>query len=218
MGTMHDLSHKLEPGMTVTPGLPPPRFERVWRIPEQMANVTYYSFSSHLGTHMDAPLHYYADGASLDELDFRRFKGDGFVVPIPGTPRRPITVDDLAPYRDDLAAARFALLSTGWARHFGTPEYREHPYLEVDAAQLLVEIGITCVILDTMTPDLPLAANPDRKNGPVHSTLLGNDVLIVENAASMADVEGRRVTVMAFPMRIERSDGAPIRLVVETHD
>ena len=61
MGTMHDLSHKLGPEMTVTPGLPPPKFEQVWRIPEQMANVTYYSFSSHIGTHMDAPLHF-ADG------------------------------------------------------------------------------------------------------------------------------------------------------------
>src|SRR3954452_24173723 len=109
MGTMHDLSHKLGPGMTVTPGLPPPKFERIWEIPEQMANVTYYSFSSHLGTHMDAPQHYYADGASLDELDFRRFKGDGFVVPIPGTPRRPIVVGDLEPDPDDLAAAPVAL-------------------------------------------------------------------------------------------------------------
>jgi kynurenine formamidase len=218
MPTLHDLTHKLAPGMTVSPGLPPPRFEQVWRIPEQMANVSYWSFSSHLGTHMDAPLHYFADGASLDELDFRRFKGDGFVVPIAGTPRRTITVDDLAPYNDDLGTAEFALLSTGWARHFGTPEYREHPYLTVEAAQKLVALDITCVILDTMTPDLPLAANPDRKDGPVHSTFLGNDVLIVENAASMAAIEGRRVTVMAFPLAIDRSDGAPVRLVVETQD
>ena len=163
-------------------------------------------------------MHYFADGAALDDMDFRRFKGDGFVVPIPGTARRPITLDDLAPYRDELAASQFALLSTGWARHFGTPEYREHPYLMVEVAQELVDLGITCVILDTMTPDLPLAANPDRKDGPVHSTLLGNDVLIVENAASMQAVEGKRVTVMAFPMHIDRSDGAPIRLVVETPD
>jgi kynurenine formamidase len=216
VGTLHDLSHKLSPSLPTTPGMPAARFDEVWRVPERMANVTLYSFSSHFGTHMDAPRHYYNEGASLDEYDVSRFRGPGFVVPVAGARETEITPAEIAPYRDEIAEAPFVLLSTGWAHHFGTEEYRRHPYLAVETAEELLALGVRCVILDVMTPDKPLSVDPTRSDGPVHRVLLGNDVLIVENAAPMAAVEGKRVEVMVFPIAIEDSNGAPVRLVVET--
>jgi kynurenine formamidase len=180
-----------------------------------MANVTYYSFSSHFGTHIDAPRHYFADRESLDQLPIARFRGRGFVVPLEGRRECEITPEHLAPFRDEIARAPFVLLSSRWADHFGADEYRRHPYLGTAAAELLVEFGATCVILDVMTPDLPLSVNPDRNDSPVHRILLGNGVLIVENAASMRAIEGMHVDVLAFPIAIEEADGAPVRLVVE---
>lgn len=216
MTALHDLSQRFSPDMTVPPGLPEPRFEPLRRVPEHRSNVTEYSFSSHLGTHMDAPFHYFVERAHLDEIELDRFRGAGFVVPIERQALEEVTVQDLAPYREQLRDTPFALLSSGWAKHYGTAEYFNHPFLSEEAAQELVDLGVSCVILDVMTPDAAIPVRPENHDGPVHRILLGNDVLIVENAASMAGLEGRRVDVLAFPVAIRASDGAPVRLVVET--
>jgi kynurenine formamidase len=215
MTTLHDLSQKLSPDMSVPPGLPQPRFEPLRRVPQFRSNVTHYSFSSHVGTHMDAPFHYFVERAHLDEIELDRFRGPGFVVPIRRHQLEQVTVDDIAPYREQLRDTSFVLLSSGWARHYGTAEYFNHPFLSEEVAQELVDLGVSCVILDVMTPDAALPVRPENHDGPVHRILLGNDVLIVENAASMTHLEGRQVNVLAFPVAIQQSDGAPVRLVVE---
>jgi arylformamidase len=202
--------------MSVPPGLPQPTFETLKRVGEHRSNVTQYSFSSHMGTHMDAPFHYFAERAHLDEIDVNRFRGAGFVVPIRRERLAAISPDDFSQYRDQMRGASFVLLSTGWAKHFGTDEYLNHPYLSEDAAQELVDLDIGCLILDTLTPDAAIPVRPADHTGPVHQILLGNDVLIVENAAAMTGLEGRRVEVFAFPIAIAKSDGAPVRIVVDS--
>src|SRR4051812_43797529 len=123
MGRLHDLSQRFSPTMSYPPALAAPTFERIMRVPEHKSHVSHYSFSSHVGTHMDAPFHYYPAKPFLDQVELERFRGAGFVVPFRKERLSQITPDDLAPYREQIAAAPFALLSTGWAQHFGTEEY-----------------------------------------------------------------------------------------------
>jgi arylformamidase len=180
--------------------------------------MTEYTFGSHTGTHMDAPFHYFPDSPHLDEIDLHRFRGDGFVVPMRKAPLTAVTPEDIAPYREQIRGLPFVLLSFDWARHFGTSEYFNHPYLGEEAAEYLVSLGVGCIVLDTLTPDAAIPVRPDHHIGPIHRILLGNDVLIVENAASLNAIENRRIVVSAFPMPIRASDGAPVRLVADIED
>jgi arylformamidase len=180
--------------------------------------MTEYTFASHTGTHMDAPFHYFPDAPHLDEIDLRRFTGEGFVVPMRKPALSAVAPEDLAPYHEQIQGLPFVLLSFDWARHFGTSEYFNHPYLGVEAAEYLVSLGVGCVVLDTLTPDAAIPVRPQHHIGPVHRILLGNDVLIVENAASLRALEDSSIAVSAFPMPIRASDGAPVRLVAEIDD
>ncbi len=73
-----------------------------------------------------------------------------------------------------------------------------------DAAHCLVNAGINMVILDT--------PSPDREPFPIHHILLGNDVLIVENATNFSALEGiETFTIHATPAKFEAS-GAPVRV------
>jgi len=47
----------------------------------------------------------------------------------------------------------------------------------------------------------------------VHTTLLGNDTLIIENLTNLAGLVGETVDVAALPTKLADCDGAPIRVV-----
>ncbi|MCL8209261.1 MAG: cyclase family protein [Actinomycetia bacterium] len=210
-----DVSQPYYVGMTVPPGSPPPAFRPVSRIGEQVANVTEFTFRTHMGTHVDAPYHFIATGKRLDQIPIERFTGQGFVVPAPLPPLTPVHREDLAPWADRIRGLDFVLFSFRWASYFGTEEYFRHPYLAEDAAEELVRLGVRCVGVDTYTPDTPVPIRTPEHRGPTHLVLLGHDVLIIENLASLVPVEGRAVRVYAFPLKIRDADGAPARVVVE---
>jgi kynurenine formamidase len=50
---------------------------------------------------------------------------------------------------------------------------------------------------------------------PIHRTLLGNDVLIVENLGDLSSLAGKRVQIWAFPLKITGSDAAHCRVVAQ---
>lgn len=210
---LFDLTQTLNENVTLPPGSAAPVFRVVRSIGVDRSNVTEFQFSSHTGTHMDAPYHYVPGGLHLDEIPIERFTGSGFVVPVHREPLEAITVRDLLPYEESLQGVSFALLSFGWAQYYGTDEYLRHPYVAEDAAKWLLELGIGCIGSDTLTPDVPLSLRGPGYKGPAHVVLLGGNVLIIENLASMRALEGERVEVYAFPAKIRSSDGAPVRVV-----
>ncbi len=215
MTKFRDVSQMFSPSMSIPPGSAAPSFLRLMQAGQgSLASVSEYTFSSHLGTHIDAPAHYFPDQPTLDLLPIDRFAGKGFVVPLRKAPLTKIYASELIPFTAQLEQVQFALLSCGWARHFGTAEYFNHPFLSVEAALLLVQLGIQCLVLDTLTPDQPISLRDANYDAPVHKTLLGAGILILENSASLEWAEGMLVDVFAFPIFIKDSDGAPTRLVL----
>jgi arylformamidase len=60
-----DVSRPLRHGMLVYPGDPPPQIRQA---EVHGLRVTSLRMSAHAGTHMDAPLHFFAGGASIDQI------------------------------------------------------------------------------------------------------------------------------------------------------
>ena len=73
------------------------------------------------------------------------------------------------------------------------------------------------VATNVIVADAPLASG-FRKVSPLHFTLLGNDVLIIENLANLKSVCGRVTYVYAVPIKIEGAYGAPARVLAKELD
>ena len=64
---VYDISVAIQPGLPLWPGDEPLELERVQQIVNgDIANVTKISCSVHVGTHVDAPVHFLKDGKGIE--------------------------------------------------------------------------------------------------------------------------------------------------------
>lgn len=215
MTTSHlvDLTHPLGTDAQRPAILPEPRFERVRSASVDGTNSTIAHLSVHSGTHLDAPLHTLDGGMAIDEIPLERLIGEGVVWAINEAMPRAITVADLEAARPVARHGDRVLLSTGWARHYATPAYRQHPWLSLEAATWLADAGVSLVGIDWPTPEMPPDARPPDFAFDVHHALLDRGVLICENVGDMTELVGSRVELYVLPIPIVGADGAPARVL-----
>lgn len=206
--TFFDLTVPLENGMTFYPGDPEPRFARADVEPPW--TVSELHLGTHTGTHIDAARHYSPDATPIDAYPVARFVLPGVVVAVTGlADDQPITWAMVEPGFAALPAGGAVVLHTGWDRHFGDERCLRHPYLTAEAARGLAGAGVGIVGIDAMNPDSSVQGTTH-----VHETLLGADVLLVENLSGLERLEPGRLYRFAFlPLRLKGLDGSPVRAV-----
>lgn len=208
-----DLSITVDPTVPKMPVLPCPEFERVSEQGEASVQVTRYTLTTHVGTHVDAPSHAIADGDDVDDLAVDRFVATAHVVGVDADPLEAIGVEDVEPALDNLEPGDAVVVRTGWEEYAGTETYHEHPYFTERLAEWLVERGVGIVGMDILTPDMPPSERPEGFTYPVHTTLLNDDVLILENLTNTTELVGKSTTLVVTPIKLADADGAPVRAI-----
>lgn len=209
-----DLSQPFFDGMPHASILDPPAFETVRSVADDGVNVQRYAVPTHVGTHVDAPMHFVEDGETIDELPLERCCGEAVVLDVSGPEPAEITLDDVEGCEGTVTPDDVVLLHTGWGSKYGTEGYDPHPWLSVEVAEWLVEREVKLVGIDAITPELPVPFRPSGwTEHPVHRTLLGGGVLVAEHLANLGPHAGTRIEVQAFPVNIRGGDGAPARIV-----
>lgn len=208
---MRDLSHDLSSGQPY-PGDPPASVTPHATMAEDGYRVAALACSTHSGTHVDAPSHLRADGASLGDFDVSAFRFDARVVDCTDLgDREPIP----APRVPAAPGADLVVFHTGFATRWGDDDYFDHPFLAAETAQRCAEAG--CAVgLDAPSVDpTPTArAGDDEPSGyPAHHALLAAGLPILENLRGLADLP-ERVVVHAYPLPVD-ADGAPARVVAD---
>ena len=179
---------------------------------------------THAGTHVDAPNHTVPDGEAIDKRRVGRFAFDARLVDCrPLEPREAIASGALPEPNALDADVDLLVLRTGWASHWGSDRYRDHPYLTAAAAERCRAAGVG-VGLDAFGPDpTPTAGGgadggstgDDEPDGtPAHDVLLGDSLPIVENLCGLDGLPDR-FRLYAFPLRLRGADGSPVRVVAE---
>lgn len=210
-GDWHELSHCLTEEMSRISLLPPPSFRRIRQLPQDPFNQTEINMVAHVGTHLDAPSHFVADGPTADQVPLERMMGRGVVWRIRKEELGLITVDDLERATPKMEAGDIVLLSTGYAEKFGSKEYDNHLSLTVEAAEWLVQQGAKLIGMDCPTPDLPVHVRSPDFQWPVHQVLLSQGVLIAEHVTNIAAFEEQHIEAMMAGLNIKGSDGMPVR-------
>jgi kynurenine formamidase len=209
-----DLSHPLDDDTPVYPGDPVARFTPATTIDEHGYNVLHVRMGSQTGTHVDAPYHFLADGARIDELPLELFLGPAVVADVRGrAPHAAITWADLAPVAGRLGPGRMLLLHTGWDAHWGTDAYFDHPFLDGDAAERVVAAGVRTVGLDALSLDETVLGGEPAGGFAAHLAVLGAGGVIVENLRGLDAVRSAEPVVSVLPLRLAGADGAPVRAV-----
>jgi kynurenine formamidase len=209
-----DLSHPLDERLQVYPGDPVVRLSATATLDRDGFNLLNVAMGSQSGTHVDAPYHFFAGGARVDELELTMFLGPAVIADVRGKPPHGrITWEDLSPYADRLAPGRILVLHTGWSLYFGTARYFEHPCLEPEAAERILAMGVRTLALDCPSPD-PIRSDRGASGGfPVHRLVLGAGCVIAENLTNLAAVDFADPVVSLLPLSLAGADGAPVRAV-----
>ncbi len=206
--TIHDISVPLRNGMPFFPGDPAPQITRLADHARGDAwTVTHLSFSAHIGTHVDAPLHRIWDGAPVDALDLHTLIGPAYVADLTSLPTEIAAVDlEAAAIPQD--TVRLLLKTRNGALWQREGFQADYVALTDDAADWLIERGIRLVAVDYLSADLDRA-----QEFPVHTKLLGAGIAIVEGVLLDAVTAGRYILV-CLPLRVQDADGAPARAVL----
>lgn len=203
-----DISVGVSPDLPVWPGDPPLELERIASLADgDEANVSRLAVGVHVGTHVDAPLHFLEGGASVDQLDPGTLVGPAQVVELP-------EVDVI----DAAALERAASSVTSQRLLFRTRNSRlwdsldagfQRDFVAIDesGARWLVEREVRLVGVDY------LSVAPWGQAEATHKVLLEAGVVIVEGL-DMRSVEPGQYVLYCLPIKLMGSDGAPARALL----
>ncbi len=204
-----DLTHTICSSMPVYPGTEPPRIEEATSIAKEGFAEKLLTFYSHTGTHMDAPAHLLSGKATLDSFEPSHFVGPATVGDFRNALGATIGLRDLLPLEKGLERGGFLVLHTGWSRFWGEESYfGSYPVLTQEACRWLTRFPLQGVAMDTISVD-PI----DSFELENHRILLGAGMVIVENLTNLEALPESGVTLCCLPLKIEKSDGAPVRAV-----
>lgn len=203
-----DLTHDIKNGMMIYPGDPEIAITEGLTHERDYCHVDQLHLNTHVGTHIDAPLHFLSGGKPISAFSVDFFVRSGVAIDLRHKKAgETITVEDLRSSHLEQGCA--AVLVTGWYRFFGSEEYLKHPYLSKEAAEFLVEQGVSIVAVDFLNVDQTFG---DAWNA--HQVLLGRETLIVENLNNTLVLDFDKSYLFSFlPLKILGTDGSPIRAV-----
>ena len=171
----------------------------------------------HIGTHIDAPVHFLEDTWSIDEVPLDSTIGKGRIIPLTDTrPGSAVTADMVLAAGVDFDDSVIPILHTGWTdRAWGTDRFWEEMiWLDVSVSELMVERGVKAVALDFF-PEAPFwngVFRGDGVPGPNHRMLLGNKTIIIQLLTNIGDIGAEDFTLVGAPLRLEGLDGSPARV------
>jgi arylformamidase len=205
-GEWRDVSVPLRDAMVHWPGDPPVEISRRLSLEAgDPSNLTALSISAHTGTHMDAPLHFIADGDAIDQLPTAAMIGPARVIEI--SDPEAVGADELRAHRPR-RGERLLLRTRNSERRWWEQDFDPgFVHIEPAAAGVLADAGVALVGVDY------LSVGGEQDGAETHRHLLGAGIWIIEGLELTAIAAGD-YELICLPLRIVGSDGAPARALL----
>lgn len=169
-----------------------------------------YLMTAHAGTHVDAPLHFVAKGASIDEVPLSTLIGPARVIDCSPEAH---AIDAAELGKHNWRGAKRILFRTRNSRNSWMidPNFHEDfTYIAPDAAQLLADSGIELVGIDYLSAEkfgAPVAST--------HQILLGRNIPIVEGL-DLREITAGEYDIVILPLKVVGHEAAPARALLRT--
>ena len=166
-GTVEDMTHTLHEDFPTYFGEPQFSREQVFNYAEHSFNLQRLTINEHTGTHIDAPLHFSADGTSVDEIPVSSLIAPLCVIDIAARAAddadTQVTPDDIQAWIDMHGAIpdnACIAMHSGWAPKVDTEGFRNfdgkaqhYPGFHIEATQMLLETGAGSIAVHTLSLD-----------------------------------------------------------------
>jgi kynurenine formamidase len=186
-----------------------------------------FQMSEHVGTHLDSPIHFAEHQRTTDQIPLPQLVGPAFRVDVTAACAAhsdyQVTAADLAAFEKrhgPVPAGAMVLIYTGWSQRWpdrkrylgsdaaGDTANLHFPGIARDGAEWLAARKVDAVGIDTASLD----HGPSR-DFIAHRILAAANIYGLENVANLDKAPARGATVIALPMLIRGSSGAPVRIL-----
>ena len=206
-----DLTHTIREDMPVYPGTETPKL-----IPANSYEIdgfkeTLLQMFSHTGTHMDPPAHLFPGRTTLDQFPADQFLGKALVIDCRNLREgEAITMEYLEKYGDKVSQADFLLFNLGWDKYWGTDAYfGDYPCVDDAVLEFIMAGSYKGIGFDVIGLD-PIA----DENLTRHKKLFAVcDMVNIENLKNLHLCGDDLFWFSCYPLKLENSDGSPIRAV-----
>jgi kynurenine formamidase len=220
---IHDMTHELHPDFPTYFGAQQFFMEQKFRYSEHKFNLFELRVNEHTGTHIDAPLHFSADGKSVAEIPVEQL-----IVPLVNidirekaakNPDAQLTPDDIKGWmakNGPLPKNSCVAMNSGWGAHVNSARYRNaddrkvmhFPGFHVEATRMLIEDG-NAVGIASDTLSLDFGPSPDFA---VHYNWLASGHWGIECIANLAALPARGATLIVGALKVRGGTGGPCRV------
>jgi len=188
-----------DPEVTITPG---------HTVKKDGFNLSRFTSAMHVGTHLDAPLHFIENGEDVAQIPLEKMIGMANLIRVIPEKGMIKTEAIRSAYRALPEKHPRLLLETGWEAKFGSADFfLDFPGFEPDIIDFFNEHQI--VLLGTDLPSVKFGMN-DQKSA--HIELLQKKIVIVENLVHLAELSDV-FFFSCLPLKIAGMDGSMVRAV-----
>ncbi len=208
-----DVSLPYTAGLTKWPTAKRPVIKKIKDMSEgAVNNNSRIEAGVHHGTHIDAPLHFIADGKSIEALPPEILIGGVTVIALPDADMITPSVLDSVSWPADCTRILFKTSNSDLWNDLEHEFCHDSVTVTPDAAQILVDRGVRLVGVDYLSVE-----EYGLEGNATHHTLLGAEVVIVEGL-DLRGVDAGAYEMACLPIKIAGSDGAPARVVLWRDD
>ncbi len=119
---------------------PAPAISNFSEMPNHLLNIFLLKTVVHVGTYVDAPFHFYADGPGIDEIPLDRLIGSGVVVSVDLAEFGMINAEDLVNASPAIEEGDIVAVHTGWESRWKSVSWNRRPSFSPNAAEWLVDM------------------------------------------------------------------------------
>lgn len=205
-GRVVDLTHVLHPGQEQYTLEVSRRGERMQREGDIMSTLYMWS---HVGTHVEAPLHFLSDGGDTASLKIEQLMGPAIVLDFRNKQvNEAITLDEIKAAGDVQVGDR-VLVMTGRHTQYRTPQSHDRPYITEEAVRWMVEDRkINCLGTDSSGFEVRGVSHH-----PNHRLLNNAGIPVLECLTNLTELKQQRIFLIALPIPITKLDACPVRAI-----
>ncbi|MDR1054884.1 MAG: cyclase family protein [Prevotellaceae bacterium] len=204
---IYDISLPLTVNTKVFPGDMPLQYNFVQHIEAgDKLNLSEFLATTHIGTHVDAPLHYLEQGKAIGELDLDIFIGTCQLVKVDTTIKTSILPGEITRYGNLPERVLFCTTSENkydeWTDSYRIPSIELIDYLN--------RMGVKLIGIDTPSVDMVNASD-----ALIHKYIFKCEMLIIENLYLNEVPEGR-YELIALPLKFMELEASPVRVILRS--